>query len=90
MAAKHTTRTLSAYFEQLTTEQRDALATRVGIVPQYLYQVATGRREASLDLTRRLAAETGLPASGIRRDYWQRMSDVTGVPAEQLQGAVGG
>ncbi len=47
---------LRTLYEKLTGDQRRALAAKVEINPEYLYQLATGRRKPSVALMGRLCA----------------------------------
>jgi DNA-binding transcriptional regulator YdaS (Cro superfamily) len=54
------------------TARRRALATAVNSSPDYLWQVATGRRKASTDLAKAIDIATGgeVSRASLRSDVW--------------------
>lgn len=61
---------LVAYIEDM--ERREALAAAVGSIPDYIWQIATGRRKASHTLAKDIERETGNKVSRfeLRRDIF--------------------
>ena len=57
---------LSAYWKAMTAEQRLSVAKNVKCVPQYLYQLCHGLRNASPTMVKKLEA-----ATGIKREAWR-------------------
>jgi hypothetical protein len=63
---------LSELHEQLTKEEREAFASRVGIKPAYLWQLATqwNGKKPSLDLLKKIAdADARLTVAGLVEEF---------------------
>lgn len=59
------------------TGRRKSLAAACGTVPEYLWQIATGRRKAGTKLARKIHEQTHqlVPLESLRPDVWGTETD---------------
>ena len=63
---------LDKRYRQLSPDERDALAERVGMNPRYLWQIATrwaGKRPSLMMMNRLVAADDKLRLSDLAREF---------------------